>query len=496
MGLVDWLAKRNGYVKPRQSRKYAAADRSRLLSNWSTAITNADAEARESLRELRARSRQLERDDDYAKRYLTLMQVNVVGPEGVLMQNKATLRTDPRRFDNRINDLIEREWRAWAGSMSASIDGKMSWPDMQALWIKTLCRDGEPFVRFMDGDFNRHGLALQFIEADHFDEDRNSRLANGNVIEMSIEKDQFDKPIAYWMTVGHPGQTLTINSRVIRIPAVNMNHSFIQDRPGQTRGVPAMHAAMVRLYSVTRYEKTELVAATVSAAKMGIITTPSGDEYVGDDEDEAGNKLVEAEPGTFEELPAGQELTMFDPTHPSGNYEPFVKQNLRAVAAGLGVSYESLTGDLTGVNFSSIRAGTLETRDMYRVMQRFTIRHFCQPVFDRWLVNSIMRGVLPFGLLDIPFISKPEWMVRGWDWVDPLKDTKASIEAIDQGLTTRTRELAKQGRDYEETLKELEREKLLAEQYNVEFGSLASKHNEAVEHTEHKKSEKEEDEDE
>ena len=470
MGLVDWLAKRKGYVKPKKnSRKYAAAKMDRLTSGWASTRTSADAEARESLRILRARARQLERDNDYAKRYLALMHVNVIGPDGIMMQNKATLRTDPRRFDDRVNDIIETEWREWADSMTASVDGKMTWVDMQALWIRTLCRDGEPFVRYLNGPFNKHGLALQFIEADHFDEDHNATLANGNTIEMGIEKTPLGKPVAYWMMVGHPGQVFNPNNRVLRIPVANMNHSFFQQRPAQTRGIPEMHAAMLRMHHVERYERAELVAANVAASKMGFFITPGGEDYVGDDTDSDDNKIVEAEPGTFEELPEGQTFVPWDPQHPSGNYDPFVKQNLRGIAAGLNVPYTSLTADLTDVSFSSIRSGTIEGRDMYRVHQRCTVRHFCQPVFDRWLSSSIMHGALPFEIKDIPFISKAQWAGRGWDWVDPLKDTTSSIQAVQQGLSTRTRELAKQGRDYEETLKELEREQLLAEQHGVVF---------------------------
>jgi capsid protein len=91
-------------------------------------------------------------------------------------------------------------------------------------------------------------------------------------------------------------------------------------------------------------------------------------------------------------------------------------------------------------------------------------------VFDRWLVNSIMAGKLPFSITDIPFISRPHWLLRGWDWVDPLKDTMASVQAIEQGLSTRTRENAKKGEDYEEIIRERAREEDFAKEQGVAFG--------------------------
>lgn len=476
MGIIDWFARRNGYLKPAPRRRaYAGAATGRLLSSFYSANTSANDEARSSLRALRARSRQLARDDDYAKRFLSLIQINVIGAEGILMQNKATLAQDPQRYDDRTNDLIESAWARWAERLDACINARASWVDMQELFVRTLARDGEVFVKKVFNADNPSRFALQFIEADLFDDMFNQVLPNGNAIEMAIERDPYGRPVRYHMSTMDALQPYpTLAARRIAIPAAEMLHGYIEDRPGQARGIPWLHSAMVRLHHLHKYEESELVAARVAAAKMGFFTTPSGDEYVGDDTDEEGNKVIEAEPGTFEELPAGQEFTPWDPSHPGDTYEPFTKQQLRGAAAGMGVSYASLSGDLTDVNYSSIRAGSLETRDVYRSQQRFVIRHFCQPVFDAWLMGEIMANRLPFGIADIPRISRADWMVRGWEWVDPLKDTTASIQALQHGLTTRTRELAKQGRDFEDTLKELQRERLLAEQYGVEFPAAPS----------------------
>jgi lambda family phage portal protein len=462
-------------------RTYAGAATGRLLSSFFTTNTTANDEARASLRALRARSRQLARDDDYAKRFLSLIQINVIGAQGVLMQNKATLPNDPQRFDDRTNDLIESAWARWAERLDACITGRASWVDMQELYVRTLARDGETFVKKVYNADNPSRFALQFIEADLFDDMYNKVLENGNVIDMAVERDPYGRPVRYHMSTADallPYPTLAASR--IAIPASEMLHGYIEDRPGQARGIPWLHSAMVRLHHLHKYEESELVAARVAAAKMGFFTTPSGEEYIGDDRDDEGNKIVEAEPGTFEELPAGQEFTPWDPTHPGDTYEPFTKQQLRGAAAGMGVSYASLSGDLTDVNYSSIRAGSLETRDVYRSFQKFMIRHFCQPVFDAWLMGEIMANRLPFGIADIPRISRADWMVRGWEWVDPLKDTTASIQALQHGLTTRTRELAKQGQDFEDTLKELQRERLLAEQYGVKFPAVGSSNDDAA----------------
>ena len=82
----------------------------------------------------------------------------------------------------------------------------------------------------------------------------------------------------------------------------------------------------------------------------------------------------------------------FDPDHPSTAFPAFTTQVLRSVASGLNISYHSLTNDLSSVNYSSLRAGSLEDREMYRMYQRFVIEHFMMPIFQNWLNMVISRG--------------------------------------------------------------------------------------------------------
>jgi ATP-dependent Clp protease, protease subunit len=56
----------------------------------------------------------------------------------------------------------------------------------------------------------------------------------------------------------------------------------------------------------------------------------------------------------------------------------------------------------------------------------------CRPVWRRWLRDAVLAGAL-----ELPgFASNPaaylavKWIPPKWDWVDPLKDRKAEIEAI------------------------------------------------------------------
>jgi len=67
---------------------------------------------------------------------------------------------------------------------------------------------------------------------------------------------------------------------------------------------------------------------------------------------------------------------------------------LRGIASGMGVSYNSLAGDLEGANYSSLRQGALEDRDYWKTLQQWFIDHFMYPIYEAWLECAILSGAL------------------------------------------------------------------------------------------------------
>ena len=127
--------------------------------------------------------------------------------------------------------------------------------------------------------------------------------------------------------------------------------------------------ALSQVKMLNAHREAELVATRMAAAKMGFFTSESGDDVPADDYDN-NVPIIDAEPGTFHQLPAGVDFKAFDPTHPATAFADFQKGILRGTASGLGVSYASLSNDLEGTSYSSIRQGALEERDAYRDEQQ------------------------------------------------------------------------------------------------------------------------------
>lgn len=455
-------------------RAFAAAKQDRLTASFTGSALSPDEALRRDLRKLRQRSRQLCMDNDYAKKFLHMVAANVVGARGIKLQG--AILDENGMPDNHDNQLLEDYWSDWCLPENCTTNGRMSFRDVLRVIITTVARDGEVLVRFVESPRSRYGFALQLMEADHLDEAHNRQLANGRRIVMGVELDAYDAPVAYHLFTRHPGENAYLwgGKHYQRIPANEIIHAFITDRPGQNRGVPWLHTAIRRLNMLGGYEEAELVAARIGASKMGFYTSPDGAAHAtvddmaatGDEYDDR-ELIEEAEPGVFHELPEGMGFTAFDPQHPTAAFADFTKAVLRGAASGLNVAYNTLANDLEGVNFSSIRSGVLEEREQWRQLQQWVIEQFCARIYRRWINLSIAKKAVQFPQNKLEKYHRVTWQPRGWDWVDPLKDAKANADSIAMGVTTRAEVAAAKGRDLRDIFEQLRREQDLAAEYGL-----------------------------
>lgn len=475
MGILD-IFKRPTKAKGYQRRNYAAASKGRLFADFTGSNRSADSEIRWALRDIRNRSRDLERNNEYFRRYLHLLRTNVVGENGFRLQVRA--RDASRNLDVLGNQIIENAWKEFSRLGGCTVDGKMSLVDLQSHVITGMARDGEVFLRIVKGKFLRHGIALQIIEPDRVDEEMNERYRNGNDVRMGVELNQYKAPVAYHVLLNHPGDydytTLVSGTKRVRIPASEVMHIYRSERADQTRGVPWSTSAIPALKMLHGYREAELVAARTAASKMGFFTSPAGDGYMADAYEEDGGQgspIYEASPGTFAQLPAGVEFTPFDPSHPTSAFADFEKSILRGIAGGLGVSYTSLANDLEGTSYSSIRQGALEERDFYKTLHKFMVEHFLDPLYRVWLDH-----VVQFGYTSITGVGKYEkfsnefiFRARGFQWVDPLKEINAAVVGLQNGILSHSDIAANYGRDADDTFAAIEQDKKLAEQHGLKM---------------------------
>jgi lambda family phage portal protein len=454
-------------------RQYAAGKNTRLVGDRHNSNLSANQDIRGAGRAMRANSRALARDNDHMIGFLKKLDSNVIGTAGLKLQVDAKKSTGEKKED--LNRKIENEWKRWSRKKNCDVTGQESLRGIASLSLRTCAVDGEFLMRLIFDPSSEFGLKLQMLDVDWLDEDYNDdKLQNGNRIVMSIEYDPYDKPVAYyftdpkWSTTSVPNLKLVPASssvRRLRIPADQIIHRFIRERVGQGRGVVWAHGAMLTMNQLDGFDEAELVGARINASNMAFVSPPAPL----DPSDTQGAGIdTEVAPGQVLELPAGYTVHEFSPNKPQDSN--FSTRMLRKVASSLGISYSTLTSDLTEVNFSSIRAGTIEEREVWRMLQAWLAEQLYQDIFEKWLMFNIR--LLPVSALDQ--VMYPIWRGRGFEWVDPLKDVTASALAVDRGFETLTDVLGERGKDFEETIDQIAYEKSYMEQKGVTLADTVS----------------------
>jgi lambda family phage portal protein len=448
----------------RQVRELAAARLDRLTASWTTENVSLNADLYRNLDKIRARSNDLSRNNPYAKRYLQMVVANVIGGDGVRLQCR--IYDNPSEPDTFANAAVELTWDKWGKKGICDVTGRLSWRDIEAQVTENVARDGEALLRKIRGKSsgNSFGYSLQILDINRLDTHlmRAPEKGYGRVI-MGVEVDDFYRPTHYWLREKNPAEMYltggSTSTAHLRIPANEIIHLFKQEYPEQVRGLPWMHAGMTLLNHLSAYQEAAVIAARVGAAKMGFFTTPEGTTgALQDGEDAEGIAYTEADPGAFGVLPEGVNFESFNPDYPHQMFGEFVKACLRGVGASWNVAYHSLGNDLEGVNFSSIRSGTLEERDQWMSTQQWLIDSLHEQVYADWLQSALAFGqvLLPNGsalpLSNYDKFSQHTWQPRRWQWVDPYKDMQASVLAIQQRLKSPQQVCAELGMDYEDVL--------------------------------------------
>lgn len=464
---------------PMTTRNFQAGAINRLTADWNpNSLTSFDYELWRTLRTMRRRSRDLCKNNDYARKFLQMCVSNILGPQGIRLQVRATDSKD--RPNRQLSTRVEKAWTEWGKKKTASVSQRQSWFDLQRLFVVMLARDGEVLVhkRVMP---NKFGFSLKLLNVDMLDENYNRRLANGNRIIMGVELDPDDRRVAYWLRENYAGLLLPTPTTWTykRVPAEEILHCFVQEDTEQTRGVPWLFTAIFRLRQLGAYEEAEVIGARIGASRMGFYKKPVGTEVEMVNRD-APPPVDEIEPGQFVELPDGWEVESFHSEHPHTNYSDFVKSVLRGVASGLGVSYNGLAEDLEGVNFSSLRAGLLGEQSNWRVLQKWVSENFHEDIYPVWLESALLTGAVTVRPRELPQIQDPQWQPRGWPAVDPVKEAQAQQMRLAMGIEALSDLAAEAGDDFEEKLQRRRQDRELMEQYGEKppsFGAASGMSN-------------------
>lgn len=440
--LISWVSPQRGleryFARQRLERAYeAASPRDTWRPRRSGASANADHRA--DAQTLRVKARALVQNVPYVCSGMDALVSATVGT-GII----------PRAVGKEAEKInaLAAEW-----FKVCDADGRLDYYGIQAAAYRAMEQDGEVLIRLrprLSTDNLPVPLQLQLLEIDWLDSARTG-TNGGNQIVNGIEYDALGAIAAYYLWDQHPGDLTTFaglkSSASRRIPADRIIHLFSPGRPGQGRGFTRLAPVIARVRDLQLYEDAELarknLETRLSVVASGNVSQMANPPELGGTADptkarETGD-LGELSSGSITELPPGVSVTVVEPK-PAAGYVDYVKYQLHIIAAGMGVTYEALTGDISEVNFSSARVRLLDFRRAVQQMQWL--------VLIPKMLERIHRAMVDAAQLDGSIRGhdyKVEYSPPKWDYVNPQQDVAADLAEIGAGLSSLSEKLRQRG---------------------------------------------------
>ena len=430
--------------------QYDAATTGRRAKGWIAPGTGPNRALNNGLATLRNRARAGERNNPWLYSGLLRLVTNEIGT-GIRPRSQVkdvNLRAE-------INALWQRSYAQF------DPEGQLNFYTMQPLMAAARRLSGEVFVRRLPRKIDRVRavpMQYQILEADHVPLAKNEKLANGNRVIAGIEFNPIGQRAAYWMLTDHPGEDSSGGgSDAVRVPATDVIHHFRPKRPGQVRGEPDTVRSLLKARDFDDYDDAELLRKKTRAPFTGFLTRAefTEDDYIYDpftgksmDGSDQPPELDMQAGNILQGLP-GEELKLFDGDDTGGGYADFMRQQLLAIAAGMGIPFELLTGDWKNVNDRLVRAILNEFRRQIEMDQELFTSQCCWRMWGWWMDAAVVAGALrvPGYANDPESYRLAEWTPDPWPYINPEMDVNTAQKEIDAGLASRDQHIVRRGRD-------------------------------------------------
>lgn len=423
---------------------FEGATKGRRTKNWKPGNESINSAIVGSLPTLRARSRDLVRNNAWAFGAVDSVVSETIGA-GII----------PRAIDDdaKLVAAAEKIWTEWGDTTLCDSDAMLDFYGIQSLVMKTIVEAGSVLIRKRSrrmSDGLPIPLQLQVLEPEYLDVNRDTYAFNdsGEIVLGGIVFDRLGRRKGYWIYREPPGSRQAFLKPLdsVFVPAADIIHIFRVDRAGQVDGVPWGAPVIIRLRDLDEYEDAELVKQKVAACHVAAVTRAEPLEDMEAKTDAERAAIETLEPGAVEYFQPGESITFSNP--PQSNNDKHVPWQLRAIARSYGVTYEACTGDYSQVNFSSGRMGRLQMlRNVDRWQQQLVIPRLCRGVWAWTMDAAIVAGLLPR-----PVGST--WTVPRREMIDPGKETLAIQGQIRSGLITLSEAIRASGREPEDVFAE------------------------------------------
>ena len=454
MGVLSWARQRIGGAPPRTRRLYISVPSGLGLSadlTYASLRYDGYYVIRQTEFDVRL-ARQFTQTDGYGRELVEIFVDSVVGRAGIQVQWG--------------DDYVQERWNEWRWNATKPFERI---DEAQRDVVRGLVRDGESLFQIL-GDME--SMYLHMLDPIDLPMGTGGPFLRNNPRNKKVQGITFDdmgRPTQYDFAPSYgqdPPQ---------KLPASEVVHAYYEIFPGQVRGISWMRPAIIPLRQLSEFEHNFATMVDTAAKLPGYFTVPENlqaplfeDDLAATGEDEDGDGIeddeealarrwleqaMNADPTTRPRLPEGTQWHSVDISSAVNGqlYTDTRKGLLGRIARGLGLSYNSLAGDLGEANYSSLRLGQMENNAQYRRVQRLLIA-WLERVAKEWKEWQAVRDPIIEGLA--PSL-KPQFDAPSFDMIDPLKEAATAKQLVENRVRSRQEIIREGGGDPDKTLEEI-----------------------------------------
>lgn len=477
---IGWLSPKAGYNREfyrlalRESKNYDAGGWDRLNANWRVFNESADVTDRYSRNTVRARARDLERNSDLMNALVGSYKRNVFG---------AGYRLRAGSEDDELNQEIERLWKLWCKKQNCDVTGTQSFDAMMRMAIQRKKIDGGILLlkRYTPDGFVP--FKLQALEVDELDATATApKTKNGKVVG-GIEYSPYNRPVGYYIQQYSLDGITAANP--IYVKAKDVIFYFSKNRPSQIREMSDMTPTVARIRDTNEFMRSISVKERILACLSVFIKhmppgidgapgrprpTGSGAAKGAGAYDYQGKTLT---PGMIQYLNPGDEVEVVNPSGQATDATSYIKQAIRLIGSGQGLSYETVSRDMSESNYSSARQGMIEDELTY-LEDRAQLMEVMDEIYETFVISLALAGKIHpknFWERKEDYL-KHKWIQAPKKWIDPLKEANANKTSLNTGQKTWADLAGENGRDWKEQINEMAEIIAYGEEKGIDMGGV------------------------
>lgn len=448
-----WGAQRTAYRQALDEMRsnYDVGDFSRLNSGWRAVNGSGEILDRDSRDIVRARARDLERNSDMMNSLISAWVRNIIG-SGRKLQVQIE--------DEKLGNEIEKLWEKWCKARNCDVTGTQNLNQILRTAVKRKKIDGGVLFLKRYTSYGVLPFQLQMLEVDELDLNQYQPRTKGNKVIGGIELSPDNRPVGYFIRkYSLDGMELLNDAEYV--DAKDVIFYFSKTRFSQVREMPEMTPVMKRIRDANEFMNAVSVKERINACLAVFIKRLLPTSGLGRSSSSSGNNKYNyngkmLSPGMINELNAGDEIQVVNPTGQAADASTFIKTHQRMIAAGNGLSYEATSRDMSQSNYSSARQGIIEDGETFSDDCE-AIESVMDEIYETFIISAVLAGKIK-----IPdfWKNKEKYLEHAWvkapkPWIDPSKEATANKIALETGQKTFKDIAAESGKDWRQAINDM-----------------------------------------